>query len=152
MKERVYSISQVDEHIFEFVSNGKRPLLKRVILTETEHNSNIYNMALGTVLKSGVVDYTDESNNGDIVELLSTVVCCVKIFTENFPGKTVFFKGNTTQKIRVYYEILRRNIDQFSIDFNIFGMDIIDGHTVVTGFDADKKYSGFFVKRKLSNR
>jgi hypothetical protein len=68
------------------------------------------------------------------------------VFTSDFPDKVVFFKGNTEQKTKVYNEILRRHYDEFSMDFNIFGMYIMDGYTTVQKFDSSKNYSGFFLR------
>jgi uncharacterized protein DUF6934 len=148
MEEQAYNISQISKYIFEFPSIGKKRLLKQVVFSKMEY-SPAYNLSLGTVLENGTVNFLDSSNNGDVVKVFSTIINCVKIFSGDFPDRLIFFKGNTEQKTRVYNEILRRHYDEFSIDFNIFGMSMEDGYTTVQKFDKRKNYSeGFYLSVK----
>ena len=147
MAEQTYKISQVNKHVFEFPSVGKKHLVKQVSLDEIE--PGIYNMALGTVLDNGTVNFQDSSNNGDVVKVFSTAISCISIFVSGFPDRFIFFRGNTEQKTRVYNEILRRHYNEFSKKFNIFGMSIKDGRTTIQKFDVSGNYSGFYLSVRI---
>ena len=145
MENESYKISRIGTFIFEFTSVGTKPLLKRISFDEIEHGTGIYNLALGTVLENGSVNFRDSTNNGDVVKIFSTIVRCIKIFASSLPGSIIFFSGNTDQKTRVYNAILRRYCDEFSITFNIFGVSTIDGNTFVRKFEKSESYSGFYL-------
>ncbi len=148
MENHTYSVLQIDTHIFEFLSAGKKPIIKRILFTEMD-TPGFYNLALGSIIRNGIIDYRDESNNGDIIRIFSTIVICIKIFTERFPECIIFFKGNTEQKTRVYNEILRKYYIDFLTEFAIFGVSITDENiTTAEEFSVSKTYSGFLVKRK----
>ena len=148
MEEEVYHISQVSKYVFEFPSIGKKHLLKQVVFSKMSYNHNNYNLSLGTILENGTVNFLDSSNNGDVVKVFATVIKCVKTFASDFHDSVIFFKGNTEQKNRVYNEILRRHYDEFSVDFNIFGVSNIDGNSTVSKFNRKKYYSGFYLSVK----
>jgi len=148
MDDEVYNISQVSKYIFEFPSIGKKHLLKQVVFSKMNYNHNDYNLSLGTVLENGTVNFLDSSNNGDVVKIFMTVIKCVRTFASTFPDSVIFFKGNTEQKNRVYNEILRRHYDEFSVDFNIFGVSNIDGKSTVSKFNRKVDYSSFYLSLK----
>ncbi len=149
MENETYNILRADKCIFEFQSTGIRSLLKQVEFREIEYSYGAYNMSLGTVLEDGSVNFSDSTNNGDVVKVLSTAIYCAKIFANEFPERVIFFRGNTEQKNRVYNEILRRYYDDFSMNFNIFGMNIKEGRTFVQKFNKRKDYSGFYLSVKI---
>jgi hypothetical protein len=148
MEDEAYNISQVSKYIFEFPSIGKKHLLKQVVFSKMNNSHNDYNLSLGTVLENGAVNFLDSSNNGDVIKVFITVIKCVKTFASAVPDSVIFFKGNTEQKNRVYNEILRRHYDEFSVDFNIFGVNNIDGKSSVSKFNRKKDYSSFYLKAK----
>lgn len=148
MESQTYNISKVTRYTFEFRSIGKERLLKQVVFTNMESNANVYNLSLGTVMRGGSVDFRDSSNNGDMVKVFSTIVKCIRMFTSDFPHAVIFFQGNTEQKTRVYNEILRRHYEEFSLNFNIFGVRVTDGNTTVQKFDKRRNYSGFYLTMK----
>ena len=150
MEDQAYNISRVSRYVFKFPSIGKKQLLKQVSFSGMKYNPDVYNLALGTVLENGTVNFQDNSNNGDLVKVFSTVIKCIKIFTDDFPGKIIFFKGNTVQKTRVYNEIIRRHYDEFSVYFNIFGVNADGSAYTIDKFDCSKNYSGgFYLKVKI---
>ena len=149
MEDEAYNISQVSKYIFEFPSIGRKHLLKQVRFSKMKHSPNLYNLSLGTVLENGEVDFLDSSNNGDVTKVFITVVKCVKVFASAFPDSIIFFKGDTEQKNRVYHEILSRHYDEFSVDFNIFGISDISGKNAVGKFSRNKNYSGFYLSVKI---
>jgi len=148
MEEQAYSILPVSEFVFEFMSKGKKLLLKQVRFSKLKFSPKTYNLSLGTVSEDGSVNFLDNSNNGDVVKIFMTVISCVKLFTMEFPEREIYFQGNTEQKNRVYNEILRRHYDEFSLDFNIFGLSNMDGNNTVHEFDRSENYSGFYLRLK----
>jgi len=147
MEGTPYKISQIDEYVFEFRSIGRKKLLKQVEFTLINSNQNIYNLSLGTVLENGEVDYEDSSNNGNIVTVFATIIVCIKAFNKIFPKRVIYFRGNTAQKSRGYNEILRRHYYEFSKDFHIFWVRVIDNF--MEKFDVLENYSGFYLANKI---
>ena len=149
MEEQPYNVTHISNYIFEFPSIGKKHLVKQVRFSKMKYSPYTYNLSLGTVLEDGTVNFLDSSNNGDVVKVFITVIRCVKVFTREFPDSVIFFIGDTEQKNKVYNEILRRNYDEFSAEFNIFGVRNINGKTAVGKFEGSKNYSGFYLMAKI---
>ena len=149
MNDDSYNISEAGNDSYEFISIGKKELLKRVIFSKMDYPDNTYNLALATVVNKNSLDFEDKSNNGDIVKVFSTIIVCVSIYTDKYPDRIIFFKGNTNQKTKIYNEILKKHFKEFSKIFNIFGMIIDDDEqSVAEEFKLSKNYSGFFIKKK----
>ena len=99
-------------------------------------------------MEDGTIYYLDSSNNGDMVKIFSAIIKCIKIFTNDFPDRIIYFTGNTEQKTRVYNEIIRRHYSEFSVVFGIFGEVNIEGETKVQKFDPNIDYAAFYLKLK----
>ena len=56
---------------YTFISIGKKRILKAVDFSHTGIR-NIVNLGFGDLLDDGTIDYKANSNNGDIVKVLST--------------------------------------------------------------------------------
>ena len=110
---------------------------------------NIVNMGFGDLLPDGTIDDKANSNNGDLVRVLATIVQILIDFTSKFPDTEVFFSGSTQERTKLYTRILRTYYSTFNKHF-IINVLIEDGEGYAElPFEpkADLKFLGFFVKR-----
>lgn len=100
-------------------------------------------------MPDGSIDDKANSNNGDIVRVLATVVEILKDFTSKYPHSEVFFSGSTQERTRLYTRILRTYYYDFSKQFNIRGVILEDDHYTLLSFEpkADLKFEGFIIQR-----
>jgi hypothetical protein len=127
---------------------GRKQITKEVVFTHTGY-MNIVNMGYGDVLPDGSIDDKANSNNGDIVKVLGTIVQIMIDFTNKFPDSEIFFAGSTPERSKLYMRIVRTYYYAFS---KIFTTNILEpkGNSFVERAfepDIDIKFLGFLVKR-----
>lgn len=71
----------------------------------------------GDLLPDGSINDKANSNNGDILKVMATVVDILKHFTARYPGKVIYFVGSTDERTRLYGRILRTYYYSFSQEF-----------------------------------
>jgi hypothetical protein len=103
---------------YTFMSLGRKRIPKVVDFTDLGMD-NIFNIAFGDMREDGTMDDRANSNNGDIVKVLSTVISILKDFTEKQPEVYVAFTGSTEDRMRLYGRILRSYYSVFSKDFKV---------------------------------
>lgn len=132
-------------HHYEFVSEGPRGKIKKVIEFSETNVENVYNLAFGDLdEKTGQVDDKSVTNNGDSLKVLSTVASSVYTFTSKYPDSWVFATGSTTVRTRLYRMGLTNNLAEISEDFQVFGLRDDNWEEFIIGED----YEAFLVKRK----
>lgn len=104
-----YPFSLTEATRYVFISEGKRSIEKIVEFTPLQI-SNTFNIAFGDALPDGSIDDMANSNNGDIIKVLSTVVKILEDFTDRFPESTVFFAGSTAERTMLYNAFLIKRI------------------------------------------
>ncbi len=67
----------------------------------------IYNLGFEDLLASGKIDDKANSNNGDIIKVLSTVILIIKDFTEENPEAKIAFSGSPKERTALYQRILK---------------------------------------------
>jgi uncharacterized protein DUF6934 len=133
---------------YTFTSTGRRRIEKGVEFTNVGIE-NTFNLAFGDLLPDGSIDDTANSNNGDIIKVLTTVINILKEFTEKNPKAYVAFTGSTPERTKLYGRILRSYYSTFSKYFKIKAY-IRSGDTYTEfEFDPEEKvdYEVFLVKR-----
>jgi hypothetical protein len=60
------------------------------------------------ILSDGTIDDTSNSNNGDIVKVLATVISILKDFTLKNPKAYVFFTGSTDERVKLYVVLVTK--------------------------------------------
>lgn len=141
-------IASTDKLEFQFISDGpKGKIIKVVQFTKTE-NENIYNLAFGNMKKDGRIDDETTNDNKDRNKILTTIAAIVYEFTSVYPDKFVFFCGTTRDRTRLYRMALTINLEELRKDFRIYGIlkgvDTFERVVFQTGVD----YLGFMIKRK----
>jgi hypothetical protein len=89
---RYLNINTSPNHqIFTFISEGRHGELEKIVrfdkLTNTD---NSYNIALGTMLNNGHIDYTGTTNNGDRNKAFGNRSPLNIYFLEKNPGCAVY--------------------------------------------------------------
>jgi len=131
--------------VFEFISEGPKGEIPKIIeFTETNLNG-FYNLAFGDKDKlTGKLNDKIISNNNDAEKILATVVSSVYAFTDKYPDAWVYATGSTSARTRWYLMGILKYLDEVKNHFHIFGELNNDWKE----FEKNINYDGFVVKRK----
>lgn len=145
MHYEAYTLNANKENTrFHFKSKGKRGIFEKVILI-TRINHYLFNLSLLdydlTAKQYSDIAITD---NGDLPEVLATVLAAVKIFLNEHPDKSIYFEGSTSARTRLYQIVINKIYDPFTSEFEIFGMK----NSVWTQFEANINYDGFLIEKR----
>jgi len=134
--------------VYTFTSVGRQRIEKMVEFTNVGIE-NVFNLAFGDLLPNGTIDDTSNSNNGDLVKVLATVISVLKDFTEKNPTAYVAFTGSTDERTKLYKRILKSYYSAFSKDFKIMAYIRSETGYIEIEYDPEKKvdYEVFLVKR-----
>lgn len=131
---------------YEFISEGPKGRIKKIVEYSPTTVQNVYNLAFG--------DYDEETNsindkiitnNGDSQKVLSTVASTVYAFTGKYPDAWVYAIGSTEVRTRLYRMGLANNLIEIADDFFVFGLKNKDWEEFIIGED----YSAFVITRKI---
>ncbi len=141
-----YDFFTNDYRTYEFFSEGPKGLIKKSILfTKMQVNPVIYNLAFGDVdpVTGNISDIvTTDNKDRDIV--LATVANTINTFCDHYGSHYVYAKGSTSARTRLYQMSIARLWQEFSIDFEIYGVL----NRMVYPFENNVNYDGFLVKRR----
>jgi hypothetical protein len=131
-----------------FTSVGKNRIIKLVDFSPTK-TRDLYNVGFGDLLPDGTINDTINSNNGDMVKVLATLVQIIKDFTSQFPEIKLMFLGSTLARTKLYARIIKTYYDNFSKIFIITAFIKRDGSYKEVSFDPQVAliYYAFFIKR-----
>lgn len=149
MLQEPYPYRRLRPQSYSFVSKGRAWIEKRVIFGVTPIE-NVFNIGFGDLLPDGSIDDKANSNNGDITKVLVTVIHILKEFTLQFPEASVFFRGSTENRMRLYLRIVRSHYHFFNKDFiiSLFIESYEKYEEVSFDPDLDAIILGIFIKRK----
>ena len=133
---------------YTFTSVGRKRIEKVVDFADLGMK-NVFNLAFGDLLPDGSVNDTANSNNGDIIKVLSTVISIMRDFTTKNPQAQVTFTGSTPERTKLYARILRSHYLDFSKEFAISGFVKSGDNYKEVRFDAKATldYVVFLIKR-----
>jgi hypothetical protein len=131
---------------FEFVSEGKKGTVRKLIEFQKTNNPDVFNLAFGD-FNEKTQDFDDLAitDNGDTDKVLITVVQAVFIFYTKYPNVFVFACGSTEARTRLYRMGITRYYEEMKKDFYLYGQI---GDNFVE-FEIGKEYEGFLVQKKL---
>jgi hypothetical protein len=132
---------------FQFVSEGPKGAIRKLIEFQETTNSQVFNLAFGDY--NSLTDEIDDlavSNNGDTEKILGTVVTALYAFFNEFPTVFVYATGSTKSRTRLYRMGITRFYDQMKEDFYLYGQ-IGDNFPE---FEIGTDYEGFLVQRKFN--
>jgi hypothetical protein len=131
-----------------FISVGKKRIEKVVDFAPLKAK-NTMNLSFGDLMADGSINYKANSNNGDILKVLATVVDILRHFTSRHPEITIFFTGSTIERTRLYARILKTYYTIFSKDFIVYGIVGTANDNKIIPFDpqSEMEYLVFLIKR-----
>lgn len=134
--------------VFEFVSEGIRGSIPKLVIYSETHLHNFYNLGFGDKDEAtGEIDDEVITNNGDSEKVLATVASTLYIFMEKYPDAMVFAMGSTRARTRLYRIGITNNLLEIQNDFDVYGL-LESGWKP---FEKQTKYRAFLVTKKKSN-
>ncbi len=147
MLENCYKVDISDNYeIFEFISEGPRGSVTKVVKYTEINIKGYYNLGFGDKdpLTSQINDLA-VTNNEDSQKVLSTVAATIYVFTGLHPDSTIIATGSTQARTRLYQMGISNNLDTVNKDFIVFGLVNEEWEP----FRKKVTYDAFLVRRKL---
>jgi hypothetical protein len=104
MKLPKYPLSSSDKLLtFEFISEGQKGLIHKLVRYQPTNVKNVYNLAFGDKDHlTGDIDDTVISNNGDSEKVLAMVVATIYAFTDKYPTAWIYATGSSKARTLLY--------------------------------------------------
>lgn len=132
--------------VFEFISEGPKGLIRKLIQFQLTNKPNLYNLAFSEkIAETGEIDDLELSNNGDSEKVLATVVAALYAFCDKHPDAFVDATGSTSSRTRLYRKGITLLYKEIVKDFYLFGQM---GNKFYE-FQIGKDYIGFLTQRKF---
>lgn len=129
---------------FEFISEGPKGKIIKVIQFQKIDETDVYNLAFGDYdLLTGKLDDKVITDNGDSEKVLATVVSAIYLFTEKYSNVWVYATGSTVARTRLYRMGINKYFDIASKDFDILG----EQQNAFTWYEKGEDYQAFVVRR-----
>lgn len=148
--------TSTDSTIFEFISNGPKGNIIKIIKFTAMKNPEVFNLGFGDKIninetnKAFDIDDIHITDNGDRNIILATVVDAIYSFTKLHPDKYIYFSGSSAARTRLYRMVVSANYDELLKTFHIFGIvqnpDTKNYYHVP--FNNQNGFVGFLIKRK----
>ncbi len=144
MHQPFYPFTILNEaHRFDFVSVGDHAISKTIIYQRT-NIPDTFQLVMGDVHDSGMVDIYHVSDNGDMKKVLATVFQSMFTFLEIHIHATVVFAGSTHARTRLYQIAIARELAIASERYIVQGFN--GEH--FEPFERNKPYQGFGISLK----
>jgi hypothetical protein len=149
MKLPKYPLASSDTLMtFEFISEGHKGLIYKLVRYQPTNLEGVYNLAFGDKDQiTGNIDDTVISNNGDGEKVLATVVATVYAFTDKYPEAWIYASGSTKSRTRLYRMGIAKFLSEIEEDFEVLGERNDDWEA----FRRNIEYEGFLVRRNREN-
>ncbi len=114
--------SESSLHFYEFISEGPKGSIKKMVIYTETITENVYNLGFGDYDENtnGINDLS-VTNNGDSLKVLATVASTVFAFTEKHPNAWILATGSTAVRTRLYRMGITNNLTEIETDFIILG-------------------------------
>lgn len=148
MKQPKYTLkAEQNLTVFEFVSEGPKGSIPKLIEFTETNLKDFYNLAFGDKDETtGRINDKVVSNNNDTEKVLATVVAAVFAFTDRYPDAWVYATGSTSARTRLYRMGINKYLEEVEIEFYIFG----ELEESWLPFEGVTNFEGYVVKRKNS--
>lgn len=134
--------------VFEFVSEGIRGSIPKLVIYSETHLHNFYNLGFGDKDETtGQIDDEVITNNGDSEKVLATVASTLYIFMDKFPDAMVFAMGSSKARTRLYRMGISNHLAEIQKDFDVYGLV---GNSWKP-FEKQTEFIAFLVTKKKSN-
>jgi len=130
---------------FEFLSEGRKGEIIKVIQFQQMNLDNLYNLAFGDKnIVTGVLDDKVVTDNGDSEKVLATVVSAIYAFADRYPNSWIYATGSTESRTRLYRMGINKYYEIVVQDFEIMG----EYRNEWERYEFGKDYQAFAVHRK----
>lgn len=130
---------------FEFLSEGPKGKINKVVQFQQMNLPDLYNLAFGDKNSlTGVLDDKVITDNGDSEKVLATVVAAIYAFAGQYPGSWIYATGSTSVRTRLYKMGINKYFDIVKQDFDIMG----ESQSEWEWYEKGKNYQAFAVHRK----
>ncbi len=138
--------SSTDMFHYEFISEGSKGRIKKMVEYTETGTENVYNLGFGDYNEvTQDIDDLSVTNNGDSLKVLATVASTLFTFIENNPNAWVVATGSTSVRTRLYRMGITNNLPEILEFFAVFGYNINqDWEEFVIGED----YEAFLITKK----
>lgn len=138
--------SEKSLHYYEFISEGPKGQIKKIIEYTETATKNVYNLGFGDYDETTktVSDIT-VTNNGDSLKVLATVASTVYAFTQKYQEAWILATGSTNVRTRLYRMGITNNLAAIAEDFAVFGFDSKGNWTE---FIVGEDYEAFLITKK----
>lgn len=149
MKYEIYTEFRVESDFstFEFVSEGHYGNIKKRVQFSSTTWQNVYNLSFGDINENGEIDDLKISNNGDRNKILATILKVVKLYTNKFSDRWVYFRGSTEQRTRLYRMVVSIHLEELNEDFEILAD--LNGDWQFVRYQKGLNIKAFLIKRKF---
>jgi hypothetical protein len=132
--------------IYEFVSEGpKGRIPKMVEYTETA-TKGVYNLAFGDYDEiTKTINDLSVTNNGDSLKVLATVASTVYAFLDKHPNAYIVATGSTNVRTRLYRMGITNNLAEIKEDFIVYGLS---EKGTWDDFEIGEDYEAFLITKK----
>lgn len=139
--------SEEDITTFEFISEGPKGLIRKIVQFTPTNLKDLYILAFGDKDNiTGQINDLAITNNSDTEKVLATVVATVYAFTDRYQDVWIYATGSTKARTRLYRMGINKYLSKARKDFDILGQK--GKHWEI--FERNTDYDGFLVKRKKS--
>lgn len=109
--------------VFEFVSEGPRGQIAKLVQYTETNTKGVYNLGFGDKdEETGEVDDTAITNNADSQKVLATVAATVYAFTDKYPDSWIYATGGNKARTRLYRIGITNNLAEIQKDFEVYGL------------------------------
>jgi hypothetical protein len=130
---------------FEFVSEGMKGRITKLVKYTKYGDSGVYTLAFGDKIgNSNKIDDKVISDNGDGEKVLATVAATVFEFMEAYPKASVFARGSNLVRTRLYRIRLSNILDEINDEFEVLGF--FEGDWEI--FERNRDYSAFLITKR----
>ncbi|HZE84911.1 MAG TPA: hypothetical protein VE035_11430 [Puia sp.] len=132
--------------VFEFVSEGPKGKIYKIVQYGETNLKDLYNLAFGDKdLNTGEINDSIITNNGDSEKVLATVIATVYAFTDKHWDAWIFATGSSRSRTRLYRMGLTKYLIEIEEDFELYGQK--EGEWEI--FQKKVEYEAFLTKRKI---
>jgi hypothetical protein len=146
MKLDRYELKSDDQlTTFDFLSEGPKGKIEKIVQFTLIYQENLYNLAFGDRnYSTGQIDDKVVTDNGDSEKVLASVVAAIYSFCEKTPEALIYATGSTAARTRLYRMGINKYYDIVREDFMIFGQ----AESEWEQYEKGKSYEAFVVQRK----
>ena len=118
-----YPLNSSDKMMtFEFISEGDKGLIHKLVRFQSTNLKDVYNLAFGDKnYLTGDIDDKVISNNGDSEKVLASVVATLYAFTDKYSEVWIYATGSTKSRTRLYRMGITKFYTEVKKDFEIYG-------------------------------